>query len=142
MTIRAMYRMTALLLILPFIAACGTAEALDPAAAKKLEQAQQSADRAEKAVAVLQTRVAELEGELRAAGNSAAGARKRLAQVSERLWSSLKKARTAAGEVRSTASGAAGSAASALATALQAAKELTVLKDRFDYHLVHDHGGG
>ncbi|MEA2460674.1 MAG: hypothetical protein QOH90_851 [Actinomycetota bacterium] len=140
MTIRPMSRMAAaLLLILPLTASCGIGRADDTAATERVEQAEREAARAVAAVSSLRARVGELEAALGGADDAAAGVTRKLDDISGRLWASLKKVRA---EIRTARSSASDEAASALAEAQQVARDLSVLKERFDYHLVHDHGGG
>jgi predicted nucleic acid-binding Zn-ribbon protein len=130
------------LLVLPLLAGCGSEDALDPAAAEQLEQARVDADEAMDAVRDLRSRIAELEDELSDSSASASDAGHRLDEVTDRLWASLRKIREQISGVRSDAGDASSEAAQALSEAVGAAKDLSVLQERFDYHLEHDHGGG
>ncbi|MCA1706912.1 MAG: hypothetical protein LC808_28075 [Actinobacteria bacterium] len=129
----------ALLLVLPLTASCGIGRAEDTAATERTEQAEQGAARALDAATSLRRRVAELERELSGDADAASAANERLDEISGRLWASLKKVRA---EIRAASGSASDEAAAALGEAQEVARELSVLKERFDYHLVHDHGGG
>ena len=140
MTISLMRRLMASVLVLPLLAACGDQDALDPAAAERMEPAHEEAESARAAVRSLRERVAELEADLEAADGASSEARSQLQEVAERLWASLRKVRSSIGEVRSSASDAAGAASAALVEAEAAAKDLSVLRERFDYHLSQSGG--
>jgi hypothetical protein len=118
------------------LSACGSGEA-DEAVAT----AHRRADDAVAAVEKLEERTAELEtelGGLRVDGDDLAARLDALAaklkQRTERLEASIAKA-------KSSASTAAGDAADALGTASEAAREISVLTNRLNYHL-RNHGGG
>ena len=67
----------------------------------------------------------------------------RLDGMSHGLWRAAGKLRTAVGELKSqigVAAGAQTSATSALDKALQISRDLSVLEQRFDYHLRHSGG--
>ena len=140
MTISRMRRLMASVLVVPLLAACGDQETIDPAAAERMEQAQEEAESAMAAVRSLRERVAELETDLEAAEGSASEARSKLDEVAERLWASLRKVRSSIGEAEASASDAAGAASAALVEAEAAAKDLSVLQERFDYHLSQSGG--
>jgi hypothetical protein len=66
----------------------------------------------------------------------------RLATLRERLWASISSVRTGLGDARSMSGAAAAEADDALARAGQVARDLSVLQQRYDYHLRRYHGGG
>jgi methyl-accepting chemotaxis protein len=90
------------------------------------------------AVDDLEVRLEGLEDDLDAAGKVG----ERVDKVSERLWASLGKLRKSLEEVRSGAGEAAANADAALVRAEQAARDLALLGNRYDYHLRRYHGGG
>ena len=146
MTIRSMQRATgAVLLILVaaalFLSAWGreSSEAATQAAAEQaalLKEAQLQ-------IKALEERTEQLETDLAAA---TAAARSddlavRVDLVSERLWASLSKLREATTKSKAAGSAAASDAASAAANAGAALRALTILENRFEYHL-RQLGGG
>jgi hypothetical protein len=66
----------------------------------------------------------------------------RLERVTDSLWASLKNVRGLVAEARSGSNEALAEVGSALERAESAARNLSVLEDRFEYHLRTDHGGG
>ncbi len=146
MTIRAMYRPLALLVAGLLLGACGVGSLGTDGASAPL--ADPRVDEALSSVALLEERIVELEEELdrRAAGQTKL--RRRLDKVSKRLWGSLKGlreqlqgARAESSDASSEAAAASGAAGEALTRAEAAARDLTVLRDRFDYHLRQEGGG-
>ena len=65
-----------------------------------------------------------------------------LSRVTDSLWASLKNVRGLVAEARAGSSDALAEVGSALERAESAARNLSVLEDRFEYHLRTDHGGG
>lgn len=92
-------------------------------------------------IAALEERTRELEESLARVEDQRDIAGTRVDRVSERLWSSLAKLREALSETKASGKSAAGDAASALANASAALRDLTILENRFEYHL-RQHGGG
>jgi chromosome segregation ATPase len=135
-----MSRVAATLLVLPLLASCGTEARLDPATAQQMGEARQQAEEAQQAVAALKDQVASLESRLNDRDETSKAARARTTKVVDRLWASLAKVRQGLRDAAGSADDAAGAAASALAEAQAATKELSVLQDRFDYHLTHGNG--
>jgi len=66
----------------------------------------------------------------------------RLERVTDSLWASLKNVRGLMAEARAGSNEALAEVGSALERAESAARNLSVLEDRFEYHLRTDHGGG
>jgi len=66
----------------------------------------------------------------------------RLERVTDSLWASLKNVRGLVAEARTGSNSALAEVGSALERAESAARNLSVLEDRFEYHLRTDHGGG
>ena len=146
MTIRSMQRASgALLLILAaaalFLSVWGreSSEAATEAAA---EQAAQLAE-AQAQIAALEERTQELEADLAETTAEASDddLAFRMNLVTERLWKSLAKLRGAVAESRSSGNAAASDAASAAANAGAALRELTILENRFEYHLRQEGSG-
>ncbi len=138
MSISNMTRAAALVLAAGTFAGCARAPSLDPAAKERLDDARESAAEAVAAVDGLEERIAALEDDL----DEASRVSERVDRVSERLWASLAKLRKSLDDVRSGTDDAAASADAALGRAEQAARDLAVLGNRYDYHLRRDHGGG
>ncbi|MFP5352422.1 MAG: hypothetical protein ACLGIB_07665 [Actinomycetota bacterium] len=120
------------------LSACGS-EA-PPAAAD--DQAREQAAAAEAAVESLRETVDALEERIADLERSGSRYEARLDSVTERLWGSLGTVRSSLQEARDESGSALEQVASALAEARAAARELTILENRFDYHLRSDHGGG
>lgn len=138
MSIVTMRRAAALVLAAGSLAGCARAQALDPAAKERLDDARATADEALDAVAGLEARLEIAEADLEQAGRVS----KRVDEVSERLWASLAKLRRSLDEVRAEAGDAGADADAALGRAEQAARDLALLENRYDYHLRRYHGGG
>ena len=140
MTIRAMPArgVAALCVVLLALAGCGSEDR--PATAD--DEAREQAAAAHAAVESLETRTQELEDRIAEVEDAGSRLEARLEKVSERLWKSLGKARSSVDEVRESSGSALSQVSSALAEARAAARELTILQNRFDYHLRSDHGGG
>ena len=146
MTIPAMKRATGALLLVVAAAALflslwgrETSNAATEAAAEQavlLQEAQTQID-------ALEDRTEQLEAELAEATAEAAGddLDLRLDRASERLWASVTKLREALSETKAAGDSAAEDAGSALANASAALRDLTILENRFEYHL-RRHGGG
>ncbi|HEX2196678.1 MAG TPA: hypothetical protein VHJ76_07105 [Actinomycetota bacterium] len=133
-----MTRAAALVLAAGTFAGCARAPSLDPAAKERLDDARESAAEAVAAVDDLEDRIAELEDDLDDAGRVS----ERVDRVTERLWDSLAKLRKSLDEAEAGASDASATAGAALGRAEQAARDLAVLGNRYDYHLRRYHGGG
>lgn len=119
------------------VAACGPSEEPgDPAA---LEEAQEAAEEANEAVADLETRVDDLVANLdrldaqgRSFSDKFDRIHKDLRDAIANLRESLSGARSDASEARSTADSALGEVSASL-------ERLSVLENRFDYHMRNDH---
>jgi hypothetical protein len=133
-----MRRAAALVLAAGAFAGCARAQAHDPAEKERLDDARSTPAEAMDAVDDLEARVEELEGDLAAADRVS----ERVDRVSERLWASLAKLRKSLDEARGAAGDAAANADAALGSAQQAARDLALLGNRYDYHLRRYHGGG
>lgn len=138
MSISIMTRAAALVLVAGAFAGCARAEALDPAAKERLDEANATAAEAVAAVDDLEARIEDLEDDLAAAERIG----DRVDSVSERLGGTRSKNRTALDEDRSGGSDPAATADAAAGQASQAARDLDVLGNRYDYHLRRFHGGG
>jgi chromosome segregation ATPase len=109
----------------------------------------EAADSALEQVGNLTSRVEALENELRASTTALSRAERversladRLDRVTARLDKALGRVRKSTAAARAGAKSAAADSASALATAQDAARELNVLQERYDYPLRRYHGGG
>lgn len=146
MTIRSMMRAIALLLVASTLGACGDdGDIGDPAAAASADQvraAEEEASAAAAAVARLETRIEALEEQLDAAADAGSKAEKRLDHLAGRLKRSVEDLRASMREVRGVADGAAAEVSAALSKVSEVARKLTVLEDRFNFHLKKEHGGG
>lgn len=144
-SISTMRKAAALVLAAGTLAGCARAQALDPAEKERLDDARTAAAEAMEAVDDLELRIEDLEDDLEEATDVTERVDKvsqRVGKVSERLWTSLAKLRASLDEVRAGAADAGATASSALARAEQAARDLAVLGNRYDYHLRRYHGGG
>ncbi|MGI8774010.1 MAG: hypothetical protein ACR2KQ_03170 [Actinomycetota bacterium] len=143
MTIRSMMRAIALLLVVSALGACGDdGDIVDTAAAEEVQAAQAEASDAAAAVARLETRIEALEEQLDAAAAAGSKAGKRLDYLAGRLKSSVEDLRGSMREVRGVADGAAAEMSAAVSKVAEVARRLTVLEDRFNFHLKKEHGGG
>ena len=97
---------------------------------------------AQAAVADLSADVERLEQRLAAITRDGDRSAERLGRVKESLWASLGRVRSDLAAARSGSKEALASVGSAVAEAQAAARKLSVLEDRFEYHLRADHGGG
>lgn len=133
MTIEAMARVLLLVFVALFVVGCATDE----------EPVVEGPDEATTAaLAELEERVEELEGELSDADTARERAQDDLKAFRERFRESLKNLRAALGEVRTSSSSASDEVAAALAEARAVAADLEVLEERYNYHLRRYHGGG
>lgn len=139
MTIRTMKRALATLLLILALGACG--DEGSPTGALKDEEARKLASDSMRAVDLLEERAAELERELSEMRSERGDVARRLDTVTQRLWSSLAKLREALTEVKDGNEAAASEASAAAGQAASAARALTILENRFEYHL-RQHGGG
>ena len=104
-------------------------------AAARAAAAEAAVDELSADVAVLTRRL----NEAIAANDKLAG---RLDRVSETLWASIRRLRGELAAARSGSKEALAGVEGAVAEARSAARQLSVLEDRFEYHLRSDHGGG
>jgi hypothetical protein len=107
--------------------ACGSGTGSEESL-RKADDAMAAAERSLEAVDALEAEVASLENRLDDARRKGAALSSRLDKATQKLWESLARVRTSAGD-------AAGSASSAVASAQSAARDIAVLTQRFDYHL-------
>lgn len=139
MTIPDMKRATALLVVVAaLLAACGD-EGDTSAARDELAGVVATADEAAEGVATLTTRVDDLTSELDDLRSAGEDASERLKALRKKLNDALADLRASLKEATRAGDGAAASAASAAARAAELARELTVLEDRFNFHLKSDH---
>ncbi len=115
---------------------CGQAEGV-PEARRAKEVAAESATRALARVAQLENMVEELLGERSAdRADALRRARKHRAAITK-LEASLTRLKEAIGAAQASAASATEQAAAAAATVLESTRALSVLTNRFDYHLRH-----
>lgn len=139
MTIRSMKRALATLLVVFALTSCGESGSTD--ALLKDEEARKLASDSMRAVDLLEERAAELEAEIETLRSEKDDAAERLDTISGRLWSSLSKLRESLNEAKEGNAAALSEASSAAGQAASAARSLTILENRFEYHL-RQHGGG
>lgn len=101
----------------------------------------QAAD-ANSAIDALTGRLASLKKDVAALQEGNDRTTERLGRVTDSLWASLRKVRGLVSDARAGSNDALAEAGSALQRAESAARNLSVLEDRFEYHLRADHGGG
>ncbi len=99
-------------------------------------------DPAVEQIAELDERVAALEDALDEERLKDARAQRRLKRSSQRLWKAVGRLRDALDAARAGAAAADADAQEAAARIDDVAAELSVLADRYDYHLRRYHGGG
>ena len=134
MTIQPMVRACLLLFVALFLTACAADE---PPVTEEGPDETTSA-----ALADLEERIEELEGDLAEADEARERGRDELKAVRTRFRDSLKELRGSLAEVRATSSDASSEVSSALAEARAVAADLEVLEERYNYHLRRYHGGG
>jgi chromosome condensin MukBEF ATPase and DNA-binding subunit MukB len=129
----------AVLAVVATLTACARAPSVDPQAQQRLESVQADAQAAVEDVADLHVRIVRLERRL--LRSQAAHRRlKRTSRAADKvLEKSVENLEAAAKELRARASAASDRGAEAAQVAAAAARDLTVLTRRFDYHLRH-HG--
>lgn len=141
MTIRAMKRATAtsvlaVLAAASFAACGGSEEPVDPGA---FEEAQQLAEEATEAVSDLETRVDDLVAELDRVDADRRSLANKFDRIHKDLRDSVANLRSSLSDATSDASSARSSAESALGEVEATLERLSVLENRFDYHLRNDH---
>lgn len=93
-------------------------------------------------ISALDDRVAGLESDLLAAEQDRSKIDERVAALADKLDRALERLKETIETTRSGSAEARDSATSALANAQAIASELSVLEERYDYHLRRYHGGG
>ena len=126
----------AVVLSAALLGACGSGEG-DEQLARAQEQSDQALDR----IGELEARLDELEGDLDAARAGNEELTGRLDAVSGKLGKSIDKLRGSLDELETSVAGAGADADDALGVAGEAARDISVLGNRLDYHL-RNHGGG
>jgi chromosome segregation ATPase len=132
---RSMFRAAAALVLVALVAAsCGEDK---PAVATQaeLEAAQAETQEALDAIGSLEGRIADLESTMERKDRAADDLVSGLSDTLDQLKASLKRIKAAAAQASSSAQLAAGEISAAV-------RRLTVLEDRYDYHLKRYHGGG
>lgn len=125
----------ALALVALALASCGGAETLGDAAQEQIDEAGSQATEALATVDSLTERVSVLEDELAGVTLERKRLSKRLDEMASALALQVERLEKKLAAANGSASAAAASAESALAAAREAARNLTVLEQRFDYHL-------
>lgn len=118
-------------------ARAGSDAGLGAAQAARVDAAQ-----AQAAVERLSGEVTRLEKQVAALEADNAKSLERVDKVKESLWAALARLRVSVNEAAAGSKGAEAKIQSALDEAASAARALSVLEDRFEYHLRSDHGGG
>jgi septal ring factor EnvC (AmiA/AmiB activator) len=118
------------------LGACGSGEA-DEQLARAQEQSEQALDR----IGELEDRLDELQGDLDAARASNEDLTGRLDAVRGKLEKSIDGLRGSLEQLEDSVAGADADADEALGAAGEAARDISVLGNRLDYHL-RNHGGG
>ena len=126
----------AVVLSAALLGACGSGEG-DEQLARATEQSEQALGR----IGELEARLDELEGDLDSARAGNEDLTGRLDGVSGRLEKSIDKLRGSLDKLESSVAGAGADADDALGVAGEAARDISVLGNRLDYHL-RNHGGG
>ena len=139
MTIPCMKRAIAVSFALLALAGCGRDA---PETGSKDTEAIEVAEEAMSAIADLEAESDELASALDDLKADRKGLSKRLANVAGRLRSSIGDLRAALADAEGEATSASGSAGAAVDKAESALRELSILENRFDYHLRNGHGGG
>ena len=114
---------------------CGPAGSLDRSAERRLEGARATASEALERVDDLEARLAGLEGDLRASRREKRGSERALQRRSARLRDMVDGLRDSLRELREASGSIEENVAAALSVANSAARDLSVLTRRFDYHL-------
>jgi septal ring factor EnvC (AmiA/AmiB activator) len=125
-------RGAAVLVLAIALAACGSAEPLDEAAQERIDAAEAQAADALAAVDSLTERLTEMEDELGDVALDRKQVDKRLDKLSASLDAQIAALKE---QLKNAKASNADAAASALAAAQQAARDLSVLEKRFNYHL-------
>ena len=140
MTIRSMKRALATLLVVLALGSCGEGGSTSGDLLKD-EEARKLASDSMRAVDLLEERAGELEAELDELRSDKEQTAERLDAITQRLWSSLAHLREALSEAKEGNAEAVSEASAAAGQAASAARALTILENRFEYHL-RQHGGG
>ena len=128
--------MAAVILSAALLGACGSGQG-DEQLARAQEQSQQALDR----IGELEGRLDELQGDLDAARTGNEDLTGRLDALRGKLERSIDKLRGSLDELEGSVAGASADADEALGVAGEAARDISVLGNRLDYHL-RNHGGG
>lgn len=142
MTIPSMVRAAALMVVIvALFVACGDdgeTRAADERVTDVIRQAEDTAATVDALTSTVEDLEAELD-DLRSEGEDASAALKALRK---KLNGALADLRTSLKDAKGKGDAAQASAASAASRAAEIARELTILEDRFNFHLKSDHKGG
>lgn len=130
-TIRAMVRVVQACLVALFLSGCAPSDAPTGPSAETTA-----------AIEALDERIADLEDDLLSETGDRSKLDARLDALGDRLDRALERLKESLEGVRTGSAEARDSAASALANAQAVASDLSVLEERYDYHLRRYHGGG
>ncbi len=143
---RPLTRPPAILLVAAALAAgAGSAWALtrlQAPATDHARSAQVAAEQARATTDALGTRLERLQGEVDRLEGRYERLGRRLAEARTDLRSAIERLKATLAEARQTSRSAGSQAQDAIAEVENAARQLSVLEDRFEYHLQRDHGGG
>jgi uncharacterized coiled-coil protein SlyX len=120
------------------LGACGRAAAIDAATEERIDAAQTVARRSLDEVERFEARVSLLERRVARQHRTSERLRAALAERTGKLGGSLDRLDRELAKLGSTSE----AASEAVATAQEAARDLTVLERRYEYHLRRYHGGG
>lgn len=135
MTIPTMRWATAALVAVTLLGACGDSGAGDSDAVEQASAARRAADEALDLIEDLEKRADDLETRVRASDRQRGRLAERLAEIHDSLKASIANLKASLDGAEADASSASGSASDALAQVDAALKRISVLQNRFDYHL-------
>lgn len=138
-TMRTMVR--ALCLVALLFVACGD-DTPAPASSEEVEAARAETAEIAELAEQLEQRVAELQAEIDHASTREEDLGTELERAVEKLTGSIDKLKSSLGRTRDSTSEAAAAAASAAAQIGEAVRRLTIIENRYDFHLRRYHGGG
>lgn len=140
-TIRSMVRACALLAVALSFISCGDGGST-AASAESVERAQAEAEAAATLAEDLRQQVDDLTAQIEAAETDTGDLGDRLDRSAAKLTKALDRLRERLGSNKDSIDSAAAQASAAAAEVAAAIRRLSVLEDRFDYHLKRYHGGG
>ena len=147
MTIRAMAWFVALLLLASvYLVACGRPSDLSDEQADRIAAAEEDAARATETVEALEDDVRALTADLAASESEAIDRARRVSvrldRLNDRLTKGVGKLRAALSSAEGASADASANASAALGQVQSVVRDLSVLRARYDQHLLRFHGGG